>query len=64
MFSELIAPGVGISTTPYMNLVCDTAGDQETYSPCHGVLLLNVPGFDSTIMNEQTTLLWTVSILY
>jgi len=51
--------GVDISTSPYMNLVCDVAGDQETYSPCHGVLLLNVPGFDSTIMNERTALSWT-----
>ena len=54
--------GVVISTSPYMNLVCDIAGNQTAYTPCRGVLLLNVPGFDSTIIRERTALNWTVSL--
>lgn len=46
-----------------MNLVCDVAGNQ-TYYPCTSTLLLNVPGFDSTIIKEETALCWTVSIPY
>lgn len=59
--ADFVFPGVEISTAPYMNLVCDIAGNTKMYSPCHGVLLLNVPGFDSTIMNERTALSWSVS---
>ena len=43
-----------------MDLVCDVAGDTDAYTPCRGVLLLNVPDFDSTILTERKAQSWTV----
>ncbi|KAH7350648.1 hypothetical protein BKA65DRAFT_549650 [Rhexocercosporidium sp. MPI-PUGE-AT-0058] len=53
--------GAVIWTTPYMNLVCDVSGNQ-TYYPCSSTLLLNVPGFDSTIMTEKRAMAWTDTV--
>jgi hypothetical protein len=50
---------VGVSTSPFMNLICDVAGNTSDYRDCHATVLVRVPRLERTVVHDRRVMLWT-----
>lgn len=55
---------LSLTSSPAIDLVCDTSSYTTYKWPCHLSLLIQIPNFDRTIIITTKATTWVVSLIY